>query len=220
MLRGENFFFVWWTHVRRRGFSIIHYLSFDNNRSPGSSRRVLTTFTLWESRVTHKHLKSPQALCCDSLVPRQLKPGRSAHVTMPTTLSQSHEASRATVAFQPSRVKSIALLQKHPRGPNFTRFISVCPYWYAHHLRPPFNIQNEKRKDKEVTARIERILKLRNQSMKGVDMGARTIYNFTLSAGDEHLSLRQSGTEGRSSRARLLSHDRSTSMGLSVTSIS
>ena len=53
---------------------------------------------------------------------------------------------------------------------------------------PPFNIQNEKRKDKEVTARIERILKLRNQSMRGVDMGARITYNFTLSAGDEHLS--------------------------------
>lgn len=31
--------------------------------------------------------------------------------------------------------------------------------------------ENEKRKDKEVTARIERILKLRDQAMKGVDMG-------------------------------------------------
>jgi hypothetical protein len=39
-------------------------------------------------------------------------------------------------------------------------------------------IQNEKRKDKEVTARIERILKLRDQAMKGVDMGARTMFIF------------------------------------------
>lgn len=37
-------------------------------------------------------------------------------------------------------------------------------------------IQNEKRKDKEVTARIERILKLRDQAMEGVDMGARTMF--------------------------------------------
>jgi S-adenosylmethionine synthetase len=36
--------------------------------------------------------------------------------------------------------------------------------------------QNEKRKDKEVTARIERILKLRDQAIKGVDMGARTMF--------------------------------------------
>jgi len=36
----------------------------------------------------------------------------------------------------------------------------------------------EKKKDKEVTARIERILKLRDQAMKGVDMGARTIFIF------------------------------------------
>ena len=35
--------------------------------------------------------------------------------------------------------------------------------------------QNEKRKDKEVTSRIGRLLKLRDQSMKGVDMGAHTM---------------------------------------------
>lgn len=29
-----------------------------------------------------------------------------------------------------------------------------------------------------MTARIERILKLRDQAMKGVDMGARTMFNF------------------------------------------
>jgi hypothetical protein len=40
------------------------------------------------------------------------------------------------------------------------------------------NLQNEKRKDKEVTARIERILKLRDQAMRGVDMGARTIFIY------------------------------------------
>jgi hypothetical protein len=48
-----------------------------------------------------------------------------------------------------------------------------------------FNVQNEKRKDKEVTARVEHIFKLRDQAMKGVDMGARTMYSLTLSAGDE-----------------------------------
>jgi len=37
------------------------------------------------------------------------------------------------------------------------------------------NLQNEKRKDKEVTARIEHILKLRDQATQGVDMGALII---------------------------------------------
>jgi len=83
--------------------------------------------------------------------------------------------------------------------------------------RPHFNVQNEKRKDKELTARIERILKLRNQAVKGVDIGARMIHNFMLFARDEHLSLRQSRTESRPSRARLRLHDHPISMGLSVT---
>ena len=48
-----------------------------------------------------------------------------------------------------------------------------------------FTVQNEKRKDKEVTARVEHIFKLRDQAMKGVDMGARTMFDLTLSAGDE-----------------------------------
>jgi hypothetical protein len=43
-----------------------------------------------------------------------------------------------------------------------------------------FNSQNEKRKDKEVTVRIERILKLRGQIMKGVEMGTRAISTYAL----------------------------------------
>jgi hypothetical protein len=43
-----------------------------------------------------------------------------------------------------------------------------------------FNLQNEKRKDKEVTTRIERILKLRDQAMRGVDIGARMIFIYVL----------------------------------------
>ena len=43
---------------------------------------------------------------------------------------------------------------------------------------PSSIIQNEKRKDKEVTSRIERILKLRDQAMKGVDMSARMMFIF------------------------------------------
>lgn len=39
-------------------------------------------------------------------------------------------------------------------------------------------IQNEKRKDKEVTARIERILKLRDEVMKGIDIRARMMFIF------------------------------------------
>jgi hypothetical protein len=46
-----------------------------------------------------------------------------------------------------------------------------------------FNLQNEKRKDKEVTARIERIFKLRDQAMKGVDVGARTTFIYALGWG-------------------------------------
>jgi len=80
-----------------------------------------------------------------------------------------------------------------------------------------FNVQNEKRKDKEVTTRVEHIFKLRDQAMKGVHMGARTMYNLTLSAGDEPPSLRrQSGAERRPPCARLLLHDRSINTGLSI----
>ena len=38
--------------------------------------------------------------------------------------------------------------------------------------------QNEKRKDKEVTTRIERILKLRDQAIEGVDIGACNNVHF------------------------------------------
>jgi hypothetical protein len=56
----------------------------------------------------------------------------------------------------------------------------TATYVCANHLSLPISIiQNEKRKDKEVTARIERILKLRDQAMKGVDMGACKMFIFT-----------------------------------------
>ena len=45
-----------------------------------------------------------------------------------------------------------------------------------HSSLPISIIQNEKRKDKEVTARIERILKLRDQALKGIDIGARSMF--------------------------------------------
>ena len=80
---------------------------------------------------------------------------------------------------------------------------------YTNHLSLPISIiQNEKRKDKEVTARIERILKLRDHAMEGVDMGARTTFRFYLAYANEDntidLSLyRQSRTKSRPSRAHL-----------------
>jgi hypothetical protein len=55
-----------------------------------------------------------------------------------------------------------------------------------------------------VTARIERILKLRDQTMKGVDMGARTMFIFIRARYYCVLSLhRQSRTKSRPSRAHL-----------------
>jgi hypothetical protein len=80
--------------------------------------------------------------------------------------------------------------------------------------------QNEKRKDKEVTARIERIFQLRDQAMKGVDTGAHPMFILCALAGDEYLSLRQSGTKGRSSRAHPQLCDHPVSVALSVTSAS
>ena len=38
-------------------------------------------------------------------------------------------------------------------------------------------LQNEKRKDKELTLRIERILKLRDEAIKGVDLSRCFQYN-------------------------------------------
>jgi DNA polymerase kappa len=73
--------------------------------------------------------------------------------------------------------------------------------WVNHLSLPISIIQNEKRKDKEVTARIERILKLRDQAMKGVDMGACKMFIFIHYC---DLSLyRQSRTKSRPSRAHL-----------------
>lgn len=80
--------------------------------------------------------------------------------------------------------------------------------------------QNEKRKDKEVTARIEGIIKLRDQAMKGVDMGAGVMFILFPLAGNEHLSLRQSGTKGRPSRAHLQLRYYPISVALSVPSVS
>jgi hypothetical protein len=62
------------------------------------------------------------------------------------------------------------------------RFIPTAPSSATTTYKAAFQcpVQNEKRKDKEVTARVENILKLRDQAMKGVDMGARTMYNLTL----------------------------------------
>jgi hypothetical protein len=37
----------------------------------------------------------------------------------------------------------------------------------------PLAVQNEKRKDKEVTERIEKLLKRREEVTKGVDLGTR-----------------------------------------------
>lgn len=111
-------------------------------------------------------------------------------------------------ASQLNRQKLTVSLRRHPRALNSMRFIhspttsSVSTTQESH-----FNLQNEKRKDKEVTARIERILKLRDQSVKGVDIGTRMI--FILGALQEmtRLSVSQSGAEGRPPRAHPRLHD-------------
>jgi hypothetical protein len=38
--------------------------------------------------------------------------------------------------------------------------------------------QNEKKKDKELTARIEKILKQKEEAVKGVDLGKSTLSSF------------------------------------------
>jgi hypothetical protein len=132
----------------------------------------------WNTGIDrHRHLKRPQVSSYDSLVLRRPKQGRPAHLLTMRTALTTHRP-----VFQPNRRRSIALLRRRPRVPNSMRFVS----WPILPLRcPPTTlisiIQNEKRKDKEVTARIERILKLRDQSMNGVDMGACTMFIFIYS---------------------------------------
>ena len=138
-------------------------------------KEVFTRSPSWNSRVIHRHLKSLQVLYYDSLVLQRPKPGRSAHHSLPSTGFKKHHAS----AFQLNRRKSIVSLPMRPRAPNSTRFISWSPGVLRQALIAHIYIrQNEKRKDKEVTARIERILKLRDQAMRGVDTGARTMFIF------------------------------------------
>lgn len=138
-------------------------------------KEVFTRSPSWNSRVISGHLKSLQVLYYDSLVLRRPKPGRSAHHSLPSTGLKKHH----TLAFQLNRRKSIASLRMRPRVPNSTRFISWSSGVQRQALIARIYIrQNEKRKDQEVTARIERIFKLRDQAMRGVDTGARTMFIF------------------------------------------
>jgi hypothetical protein len=121
--------------------------------------------------------KRPQVFYYDSLVHQQPKPGRSAHVT---ALPIDVPYEELYLAFQLSRRRLTASLRMHPRVLNSMRFYLVPCRNIPIAYRWCLNSQNEKRKDKEVTARIERILKIRDQAIKGVEMGARAISIYAL----------------------------------------